>query len=123
VLYSLDRLDVVRSIPHVVDYKRWTSRMSTVELKAIRDELNRKISGSEIQTSSWMPGSDWRGTVYQPIWERACNKDVDAAAKCFGLILWSVMKDRDDWWSFGRYKLNDVPIRGLTYFRIENPLG
>ena len=119
MLYSLDRFQVVKTIPHEAEYRRWSSRLSDVEIRAITNELNRKIDKAEIHTSSWMPGSNWGGTVYQPIWETACQKNQDAAAKCFGLILWEVMMKRPDAWSFGRYKLNEVPIVGLTYFRVD----
>ena len=80
-----------------------------------------RISGSEIETSSWIPGSDWSGTVFQPIYEKACNQDESAAAKFFGLILWHVVMEHEEWWSFGRYKLGNIPIDGLTYFRIDKP--
>ncbi len=119
MLYSLDRLQKVTTIPHRKEFDVWTKRLTAREMKDITDELDRLIDGSEIQTSSWMPGSDWSGTVFLPIWEKACGRNVDAAAQCFGLILWKVMMDRPEHWSFGRYKLSDVPIRGLTYFRID----
>jgi hypothetical protein len=93
--------------------------MSQAELKAIKAWLNARISTHDIHTSSWIPGSDWTGTVFLPIWEKACLKNVSEAAKCFGLILWEVMMERPEAWSFGRYKLNEVPIEGMTYFRIE----
>jgi hypothetical protein len=37
------------------------------------------------------------------------------------LILWQVIRKRDDVWSYGRYKKNGIPIEGLTYFRLPNP--
>ncbi len=119
MLYSLDRLQLVKSVPHEREFRIWTSRLSAAEMKAIKDELNRRVDGGEIHTSSWIPGSNWGGTAYQPIWEKACMKNVEAAAKCFGLILWQVMMERPEMWAFGRYKLRDVPIEGMTYFRID----
>ena len=119
MLYSLDRLKLVTTVPHQSEFVIWTSRLSAGEMKAIKDELNHRIHGSEVQTSSWIPGSDWTGTAFQPIYEKACQKNVDAAAKCFGLILWQVMMEHPKKWSFGRYKLQNIPIEGLTYFRID----
>lgn len=121
MLYSLDKLQEVKTIPHEREYRKWCSRLSDAEVSAITEELNRKIDAGKIHTSSWMPGSNWLGTVFQPIWETACQKNQDAAAKCFGLMLWEVMMKRPDAWSFGRYKLNEVPIEGLTYFRVDIP--
>ncbi len=41
----------------------------------------------------------------------------------FGLILWQVILEHPDSWSFGRYELGDVPIEGMTYFRINQDGG
>lgn len=121
MLYSTDSNSYIDRIPHCEDYDRWRSRISDDDYQAIYDELRSRISGSEIQTSSWTPGKDWRGTVFQPIYEDACNRDPDASAKFFGLILWHVVMEHEEAWSFGRYQLHDVPIEGLTYFRIDAP--
>lgn len=121
MLYSVDNGRKITKIPHPHDYNRWHNRLTDDEYKAIYDELMSRISGSDIETSSWIPGSDWTGTVFQPIYEKACNQDENASAKFFGLILWHVVMQHEEWWSFGRYKLNDIPIEGLTYFRIAEP--
>ena len=112
-------MQAVTSIPHQREYSTWKSRVSDAEVEAIAAALNRLIDKCPVQTSSWMPGSDWRGTVFEPIWSKACQYNVDTAAMCFGLMLWEVMMSRPDTWSFGRYSLKDVPIKGLTYFRIQ----
>ncbi len=119
MLYSINKQQFVKTIPHEKQYRAWKKRLSTVEIAAIASELNRLIDKCPVQTSSWMPGSDWRGTVFEPIWVKACEYNVETAALCFGLILWEVMMERADTWSFGRYSLNNVPIKGLTYFRVE----
>ena len=121
MLYSVDTGSEITKIPHFRDYERWCSRLTDAEYNAIYDELMSRISGSEIETSSWIPGSDWTGTVFQPIYEKACNQDENAAAKFFGLILWHVVVEHDEWWSFGRFQIGDIPIDGLTYFRIDEP--
>jgi len=121
MLYSLDRMEEVKSIPHEQEFKVWISRLSPRDMKAIKDELNRRISKGEVHTSSWMPGHDWSGTPFLPIWDKACLRNVDAAAKCFGLILWQVMMERPEAWSFGRYALNNIKIEGMTYFQIDLP--
>ena len=121
MLYSIDSGKEITRIPYLRDYKRWRSRLSDTEYDAIRKELMLQISGSEIKTSSWIPGSDWTGTVYQPIYDKACDQDVNASAKFFGLIVWRVFMDHDEWCSFGRFQLGNIPIDGLTYFRIDDP--
>lgn len=42
----------------------WRSRLSDAAFNAIYDELHSRIDGSDIQTSSWIPGSNWEGTVF-----------------------------------------------------------
>jgi hypothetical protein len=59
--------------------------------------------------------------VFQPIYEKACRRDVDAAARFFGLLVWEVVRDDDRVWSFGRYEKDGIPIEGLTYFRLSKP--
>lgn len=123
MIYSIDANKYLEAIPHQSDYKRWRSGLSDDEYQAIYNDLFRRIDGSEIQTSSWIPGRDWRGTVFQPIYEKACEYDSSAAAKFFGLILWHAVMDHDETWTFGRYKVGELPIEGLTYFRIDDPNG
>jgi len=74
-----------------------------------------------VQTSSWIHGADCNGTVFNPIYTRACNGDERAAAKGFGLIVWDTFLRRDDGWAFGRYEKDGAPIEGLTYFKIDPP--
>lgn len=121
MLYALNRGEYVTDVPHKREYRIWHSRLSSTEFDAIYNSLMARIRGSDIETSSWIPGSDWQGTVYQPIYEKACQYDHGAAAKFFGLILWQVIMDHDAVWAFGRYENDGVPIEGMTYFQLKNP--
>lgn len=121
MLYSIDTGKIIKKIPYFQDYKKWRNRLTDAEYTAIYEELRSHILGSEIETSSWIPGSDWTGTVYQPIYDKACDQDVNTSAKFFGLIVWHVFMEHDEWWSFGRFQLGNIPIDGLTYFRIDDP--
>ncbi len=121
MLYSVDSQSYVNYIPHESEYRTWINRLSQEELEPIYEELNQMIEGDEIHTSSWMPRSDWNGTVFYPIYKTACRCNQEAAGMCFGLLLWQVLMERDDVWGFGRYEKNGVPIQGMTYFRIDNP--
>ncbi len=120
MIYSPDSSSYITDVPHRREYDIWRSRLSDAQFNAIYAELNSRIEGSKVETSSWIPGSNWEGTSFQPIYV-ACQCDTDAAAKFFGLILWQVVLDHDQVWSFGRYEKDGIPIRGLTYFRLENP--
>lgn len=121
MLFSIESNSEITTIPHRRDYDRWRSRLTEEEYGAVFDEINHLIEGTEVQTTSWMPGSDWRGTVYQKIYEIACEEDEVASALFFGLIVWDAFMRHPDWWSMGRYEKDGVPIQGLTYFRIDPP--
>lgn len=121
MIYSIESSSYIKNIPHLDDYRRWKKGLTNTEYQDIYSELLQRIDGSQIETSSWIPGSDWTGTVFQPIYENGCHCDERAAAKFFGLVLWHVIMDHEQVWAFGRYKLGDIPIEGLTYFRIDKP--
>jgi hypothetical protein len=121
VLFSIDQNQYVDEIPYEKDHRRWRAALTDGEYDSIIAELKSRISGGEIHTSIWIPGADWAGTVYDPIYRKACNYDSNAAALCFGLFLWVVLMEHHDTWGFGRYAKDGVPIRGLTYFKIANP--
>ncbi len=122
MIYSLESVTpaLIQEIPHQPDYRIWRSRISDSDYEAIVNYLDSLIEGTEVLTSSWIPGSDWTGTPFEPIYY-ACRSDVNAAAQFYGLILWDLMMRRGDCWSFGRYEKAGIPIRGLTYFKIDCP--
>ena len=70
MIYSIDSQKYIHQIPHAADFQRWRSKLTDDEFGAIQSELNSRIDGGEIHTSSWMPGSDWTGTVYDPIYAK-----------------------------------------------------
>ena len=121
MLISVDTGKEVTRIPHRRDFDEWKSRLTVEEYEAIVDELDSRIEGGEVHTSSWIPGADWGGTVFQPIYEKACNKNPNAAALFYGLILWDAMMRREDRWGYGRFDLNGRDLRGLTYFKLQAP--
>jgi hypothetical protein len=119
MLFSVDNLhNPITRIPHERQYRIWTGRLSSKQYQSVVEKLNSMIDGDEVHTSSWMPGENWTGTAFQPIWEIACLKNDEAAAKCFGLILWEVMMERPKSWSFGRFEKDNMPIEGMTYFKV-----
>lgn len=64
-----------------------------------------------------MPGSDWTGTAFQPIWEKAAKKNEELAAKIFGLLVFEIFRHRPEDWYTGRFEKEGIPLRGRTYFR------
>jgi len=78
MLYSINENRYIKRTPHLEEYMSWIGRLSRDEIIAIKDELNRRITQDDIHTSSWIPGKDWSGTVFQPIYEKACLRNYKA---------------------------------------------
>lgn len=108
----------ISRMPYAAEFRMFMSRLSAGEIDAIKYELNARIDGTQIQTSSWMPGANWQGTVFQPIYEKAAGRDYTASARCFGLMVWQVFMERPERWSSGHFEKNGEPIKGRTYFRV-----
>jgi hypothetical protein len=105
---------------HAWWFRQWKRLLDPADFQRIKDALNHHINtvgGSEIITSSWIPGANWDGTPYEPIWEAVMGWNL--ARFFFGLIVWNVVMNRPERWSFGRYPKKIGDIIGLTYFRVR----
>lgn len=98
----------------------WLASRLGADLAPIEARLNNMIDGDRIHTAGWMPGSDWTGTPFQRIYE-VCGNDVDEAAKCFGLIVWTVFEKRPESWAGAHGMIDGKEIRSRTYFRWPTP--
>ena len=113
---------IENNIVNTVWYKKFfnvsKSRLSDDEYQAMIAELNRVIqekldNKEQVVVSSFIPGSDWSGTVWDPIYTKACGFDFDHSAQFFGLLVCQVLIDRKEIWYFIK---QDV-ARGMIYFR------
>lgn len=123
MLYSVPDLNKIDNVSHASDYRHWRAELDRTDPGAytrIHEWLDSRFTTREVDTSGWIPGADWTGTVFEPIYW-ACRENPEVAALFFGLLVWQVVMDRDDCWSFGRYEKEGVPIRSMTYFRIDCP--
>ncbi|HEY8572742.1 hypothetical protein [Phenylobacterium sp.] len=109
----------VANMARAGEYKQLMKRLDASEISAIKSALNALIDGDEVHTAGWMPGSNWEGTPYQPIYEKAANRDYVLSAKCFGLIVYEVFMERPERWTSGRFEKNGEPIGSRTYFRVK----
>tara|TARA_R110002072_G_scaffold30353_2_gene94844 strand:+ start:3477 stop:3854 length:378 start_codon:yes stop_codon:yes gene_type:complete len=120
-LFSIDSHEYVDRMIHEASFNRCKARLSAQAYDTIVQELASRFDADEVQTSSWIPGSDWTGTIWEPIYSKACMGDVTQAALFFGLLVWRVALDHPEVWGFGRYQLNGKDIAGMTYFRLRTP--
>lgn len=109
----------ITAIPHKTDYDRWRKGLTDARYDAIMDEIGNRVGAKEISVASFLPGKDWTGTPFQPIYESACGRDFDASRKFFRLLVWEWMMEDDNTWSFGRYDTKMNPdVEGMTYFQV-----
>jgi hypothetical protein len=117
MIISVETGKVKTSLPYYNDYKQWRKNLNNADYNVIVDNLNEMINANEIHTAGWMPGSNWIGTVFEPIY-LACKRNQTQAALFFGLIVYKVFMERPDTWACGRFQLNGKEIKSLTYFRV-----
>ncbi|MGN4425712.1 hypothetical protein ACTFQN_18000 [Bacillus cereus group sp. MYBK30-1] len=118
MIISVDTGKIKKKLPYQEEYEKWKVNLSSEDLKRITYVLNQMINEDEIHTSGWMPGSNWMGTVFEPIYH-ACNRNQTQAALFFGLIVYKVFMDREEIWACGRFDLHGKNIKSLTYFRVN----
>jgi hypothetical protein len=107
----------INRVPYEKEYRHFLSRMLPAEIAAIKNRLNEMIDGTQIKTAGWMPGKDWTGTPFLPIYEKAARYHETMAARCFGLMVWEVFMERPETWTSGRFEKDGEPIESRTYFR------
>jgi hypothetical protein len=121
MLYSIDSGRYVKTLPHKKDFDKWMKQLSSDDYNKIIEALNENINSKEIHTAGWIPGNDWTGTVYQPLYY-ACGQNKMQSGMFFGLILFDLLMRRTDCvWGFGKFEKDGVPIASMTYFLLDNP--
>ncbi len=98
-------------------FKRILEKLTDDEIAAIREELDKRIDGEEVITAGWLPGNDWRGTPFQPIYEKVANRSKDQSGLMFGLLVWEAFERHENEWYTGRFEFNGVDIGSRTYWR------
>ncbi len=110
--------NIVKNVWHKKFFNVSKGWLSGDEYQKMIDELNNVVQkniddGTDIVVSSFIPGSDWRGTVWDPIYTKACGFDFDHSAQFFGLLVCKVLIDRDETW----YYIKQDVAKGMIYFR------
>jgi len=91
--------------------------MSKEEVQGVRAALDERIAGSRIETASSIPGSNWEGTPYQPIYDKAARSNFDLAALMFGLFVWEAFERHELGWYTERFSMGGEEDRFRVYFR------
>lgn len=110
--------DLVKKVWHKDFFNASKSNLKNDDYQVMIDELNRLVQecidkGTDVVVSSFIPGSNWSGTVWQPIYNDACRWQEDHSAMFFGLLVCQVLIDREETWYF----LKQENAKGMTYFK------
>ena len=124
MLYDLNKQQIDH-LPHQREFDDWRRRLPDADYSAIVDELYRHFDlvydrqQDRVFNASFLPGSDWTGTVFQPIYHATGNLK-EHAALFFGQIVWEAIRSHHGDWLFLRQERNDDRPIGLTYFVWEH---
>jgi hypothetical protein len=114
---------VIHAIPYRPQFEALRARLSDAEFEAMVARIDVLIDegGAEIATAGWLPGSDWTGTAFAPIYTKAARGDFDRSAMFFGQLVWYTIMQRPEPWASGRYEVDGRDIGSRTYFRVQSP--
>lgn len=79
MLIDIETGKPITRIPYRREFDALRSRLSDAEFNAMVVRVNDLIdaSGAEIATAGWLPGSDWTGTPFEPIYTTAARGDLE----------------------------------------------
>ena len=122
MLIDIDSGKSIDAVPFRSDFDVVRARFSEPEFDAMVARINELIddAGSEIATAGWLPGSDWTGTPFEPIYTKAAREDFGRSAMFFGQLVWYTVMKRPERWGSGRYQVDGRDIGSRTYFRLKD---
>lgn len=90
MLIDIDTLRTITSVPFQPEFDALRRRLTTDEFDAMVTRIDELIDegGGEIATAGWLPGGDWTGTPFEPIYTKAAREDFDRSAMFFGQLVW-----------------------------------
>jgi len=104
-------------IPHRHEYDIWRRNISDGDFEAVVAAIRDWIDDKTVFTSSFIPGKNWMGTVYEPLYH-ACGRSETNSGFFFGLIVWKiVMEDENREWRFKPAEKDSGDPLGTTYWR------
>jgi hypothetical protein len=113
----------IQHVPYAGRFETLRKRLSQAEFDAIVERINELIdqSGGKVATAGWLPGKDWTGTPFEPIFTIAARRDYNLSAQFFGQMVWYTIMHREERWASGRFEKDGVAIGSRTYFGSGTP--
>ena len=123
MLIDVETGRTIDQVPFRRDFDLLRRRLTEADFELMVVRVNELIdaSGAEIATAGWLPGSDWTGTPFEPIYTIAARQDFGRSAMFFGQLVWYVVMHRPEPWASGRYQVDGRDIGSRTYFRVARP--
>lgn len=123
MLIDIESGRTIEHVPFHRDFDALRRRLASADFDAMVTRINELIdeAGAEIATAGWLPGSDWTGTPFEPIYTIAARQDYQRSALFFGQLVWYVVMTRSEPWGSGRYQVDGRDIGSRTYFRLSKP--
>ena len=111
---------IIKRVPYASEFAAFRRALTKPEFNSVIARINELIdeAGAEIATAGWLPGADWTGTPFEPIYTKGAKMNQSLAGRFFGLSVWFAIMQRPEQWASGRYQLNGQDIGSRTYFRI-----
>jgi len=105
--------------PHKDEWNTWRSNINDLDFNLAKNSINEYIDDlvssdkSNILEAAWIVGKDWTGGPYQSLYY-ATGKDQKAAGFFIGLVLWHVLREREEEWVF----IDDQERKCKQYFLV-----
>ncbi|MEE9615332.1 MAG: hypothetical protein V3W31_10360 [Thermodesulfobacteriota bacterium] len=111
--------EALTNMPHKEQYDNWMQNLGRDDyrgvLDAIHDVLDDARDKSEPVYSARIPGREWEGTPYKPIYI-ACNKDWNASRLFYGQLCWEAVQSHEADWTVIAEERGDDQQGGKIYF-------
>ncbi|WP_438042983.1 hypothetical protein [Sorangium sp. So ce128] len=110
----------IRHVPYGDQFEILRRRLTGAEFQAMVDRINELIDagGAQVATAGWLPGNDWDGTPFEPIYTKAARQNYELSARFFGQLVWYTIMQRPERWASGRFEKDGEDIGSRTYFRV-----
>ncbi|SRR6266851_2299089 len=112
--------------PSEQELSRVLAQLTHEQIQAMEDELNRRADAignarDDFTNSSWVPGTNWQNTVFEPLYDACEGFSADQeqyAGFMFGWLMRRVIIARaDEWEMFKHHQPTDTIPRGTYYCR------
>ena len=118
MIVDLDTRRPITRPAHADTWRLIEKRLSKSEIDGIVEAIHAKIGeDDEIKVAGWMPGSDWTGTPFQIIYEKAGHHSFELAALMFGSLAWEAFIRHPDEWLTTKTTFSGRDIENRVYFR------